>query len=619
MRSLSRGRFGILILLLIVVTACRQEVQQGPAAAKLPQPSSESSPILTPTPTPTTIPTTSPTSTATAPPTSTSTPEPTPTPTPTAVPAQISGDPRAGVLSSPVPSGNAPCGVVDTLDFPLNPPDAVSARGGGDFGIWRGRYQKFHAGEDWRLTGGDNFGTPVYSIGHGLVTYANPDGWGRDKGVVIIRHILLSGETFLSFYGHLDPPSVTLSPGLCVTRGEQIGNIGRPRTSPHLHFEIRTHLPYQTGGGYWEEDPTSAGWLPPSLTIWHYRMQSAPGVAWTSTINDQPFQSIGTSARGHLILQSAGRILEIDPVNGQQIGVAELSESGASISLNARGDTIFTANQLGEIRAYLLAESPDQEFALEPLWTRDVDLVGSPQIFPLANGDFVVSFWDQLVGVAAAGDLLWQYPQDFRPSAAVQSGDQLILAPSSRQNFLSIGSSEPVELPGLSAGTLHSANGQLLHFSAEGISRFDPQTLTTTSFIPLPGIRLDLANLISLSNGNILVAHMDRADRRLILLDSAGEMIWQRSIKELGQGKTAFVELSGQPYLLIQEGEDGLISLRIFEVNLAGGDLTLRFQGGTREALNQEINFQISPAGLLLLDIGDRHLVALDLSPTAKN
>ncbi|HZY45078.1 MAG TPA: M23 family metallopeptidase, partial [Anaerolineae bacterium] len=61
--------------------------------------------------------------------------------------------------------------------------------------------------------------------------------------VVIVRHVFNDGRTILSFYGHLDPPSVVLNVGDCVERGQQVGEIGKPRGRPHLHFEIRHHLP----------------------------------------------------------------------------------------------------------------------------------------------------------------------------------------------------------------------------------------------------------------------------------------------------------------------------------------------------------------------------------------
>ena len=72
--------------------------------------------------------------------------------------------------------------MVDVLDFPLNPPDAINTSGGGDFGVYRERYQGNHTGEDWGLQDRQNFGATVYAIGHGMVTYAQPRGWGRDGG-----------------------------------------------------------------------------------------------------------------------------------------------------------------------------------------------------------------------------------------------------------------------------------------------------------------------------------------------------------------------------------------------------------------------------------------------------
>ena len=245
-----------------------------------------------PTATLTTTYTATPSPTITPSPTNTQTPTPTLTPTPTALPFHISGNPYTARLHDPIATSNAPCGLVDVLDFPIDPPHAANInRGGQDFGVYRQRYEKNHAGEDWGGPGGrgGNFGTPVHSIGHGWVTYAEPEGWNRDKGVVIIRHILADGSTFLSFYGHLDPPSVVLEAGDCVQRGQQVGNIGRPRSSPHLHFEIRTHLPYTPGPGLLASKPYPS-WL--VATLANYLAATYCFFAWgamdTAVYHHQP-------------------------------------------------------------------------------------------------------------------------------------------------------------------------------------------------------------------------------------------------------------------------------------------------------------------------------------------
>jgi hypothetical protein len=121
------------------------------------------------TPLPAVTPTQTAVPTATTTPTPLNTPTPSATPTATAVPLTVQGDIRSQLLRDPVPSGSAACGLVDLFDFPIDPPHAATVgRGGGDFGVFRSRFDKFHAGEDWGGPGSrPNLGTPVYSIGHG--------------------------------------------------------------------------------------------------------------------------------------------------------------------------------------------------------------------------------------------------------------------------------------------------------------------------------------------------------------------------------------------------------------------------------------------------------------------
>ena len=120
-------------------------------------------------------------------------------------------DLRAQRLTTPVAQRGAPCGVVDLLDFPLGAPDGQDASARWPFGRYSERYKGIHAGEDWVYDFGSSLGKPVYTIGHGQVLYAEPWGWGGDKGTIIIRHVFADGSTIMSFYGHLDPPSVVLA------------------------------------------------------------------------------------------------------------------------------------------------------------------------------------------------------------------------------------------------------------------------------------------------------------------------------------------------------------------------------------------------------------------------
>lgn len=111
-----------------------------------------------------------------------------------------------------------------------------------------------HSGEDWNRGGGDDdSGDPVCAIGAGVVVAAGSftrasNSWGN---VVIVKHHLPGGVSRWSSYAHLG--TMLVSPGATVTRGQQLGTIGRQPSSSvcnpatgdycsHLHLEVRNTL-----------------------------------------------------------------------------------------------------------------------------------------------------------------------------------------------------------------------------------------------------------------------------------------------------------------------------------------------------------------------------------------
>jgi murein DD-endopeptidase MepM/ murein hydrolase activator NlpD len=181
------------------------------------------------------------------------------------------------------------CGVIETPEqiiFPVDTDDFFLIQ---PFGRPNSRYSgKLHSGDDWIKHQGDSKGEPVYAIADGLVTYAEPTGWGRDRGVVIVQHILLDGTIFLSLYGHLEESETVTFPtrGTCISQGDVIGLISDPRPAPHLHFEIRTFWPTYPGPGYWDVDPTIKGWENPRQFIENWQAWLHPAHQWHRTLLD---------------------------------------------------------------------------------------------------------------------------------------------------------------------------------------------------------------------------------------------------------------------------------------------------------------------------------------------
>ncbi|MCA9987690.1 MAG: M23 family metallopeptidase, partial [Anaerolineales bacterium] len=367
------------------------------------------------------------------PPTATATP--TLIPTPTANPISFYGDPWAiAQQSAGIPRG-ASCGLVDWLDFPLNPPDGGGLRGGSDFGVFRSRYGKYHAGEDWGFGGnGSSFGKPVYAIGTGLVTYAQPLGWGRDQGVIIVRHTFSDGSEILSFYGHLDPPSFLVEAGDCITRGQELAAIGRPRSSPHLHFEIRTHLPWTPGPGYWETDPIPEGWLPPSQIVMNSRDQIMPGVRWAQIMPYEGNQFVGTLPNGDILLLEDGALASRNGQTGRLNFHLESDNPLLAATLDQASSLIYLADDDEQVLALTLesvvgiGRQDGATLPLAPLWQTELRYGGEPLLLVGPAGGLLLSAGRTLQYLSADGQALWQATMGGQLLSWLPDGDGLLLA-----------------------------------------------------------------------------------------------------------------------------------------------------------------------------------------------
>jgi murein DD-endopeptidase MepM/ murein hydrolase activator NlpD len=573
--------------------------------------------------------------------TPTVTPRPTLTPTATATarPLTLSGEPWLAAQAEPVAQEGALCGLVDTLDFPLNPPDAAGvARGGQDFARFRSRYDLFHAGEDWWLASGrSNFGRPVFSIGHGTITYAQPNGWGRDQGVVIVRHVFSDGRSILSFYGHLDPPSVNFRVGDCVTRGQKIGEIGQPRTPPHLHFEIRSHMPNEPGPGYWAVDPTEAGWIWPSQFIWQERIRSLPGTTWVQApslpeaAENGPWPVGGTGywtpiggasqaaelpeLQDVLIVVRDGQLQGLEMADGRLrwwLGRTPDLEVIQRAQLDATGRQMYVAGRLGEVAAYDVAAfirpaGSRTSIASDtgPSWSLDLELIGSPTLMPLPGGGLIVATRQKMIGLSLDGDILWEAPTGTAPENWLVAGDQLLVAMSGRGGMLwSVMATGPAAWADMPSGRLALAGDKALLYRSDGLYLLDPVAQTAEQWFPLSQSFLGLGQVLAQPDGGLMLVHRDQADTRLLLLDGNGGLRWERSLRGLARSEYGLLAVDGRPYLISQRDAEGTSELLIMAVDLERAELTTVFRGGSRSPATADTWLKVTADGGLVISIG---------------
>jgi murein DD-endopeptidase MepM/ murein hydrolase activator NlpD len=100
-------------------------------------------------------------------------------------------------------------------------------------------YNLYHNGFDVMA----NYGTPVYSIGEGVVKQLSYGGWsngGTTNMAVIIMHTLANGQQFRALYGHLEVSTVpsSVKVNAIIPAGMIIGKVGTWVGGNHLHFGV---------------------------------------------------------------------------------------------------------------------------------------------------------------------------------------------------------------------------------------------------------------------------------------------------------------------------------------------------------------------------------------------
>lgn len=150
-----------------------------------------------------------------------------------------------------------------SFDFPVGKPDAIG------YYNYQGFTKNNHLGEDWNGVGGGNsdLGDTIYTIGNGLVTYAEDykGGWGN---TVRIIHELPDGKHYESIYTHCD--TLLTSESIWLLKGEPIGTIGTAHGQyyAHLHLELREEIGMPIGDGY---SADTTGYLNPTAFIKSHR------------------------------------------------------------------------------------------------------------------------------------------------------------------------------------------------------------------------------------------------------------------------------------------------------------------------------------------------------------
>jgi murein DD-endopeptidase MepM/ murein hydrolase activator NlpD len=446
---------------------------------------------------------------------------------------------------------------VDYFDFPLDPPDAGNVRGGQDFSVYRERYSGIHTGEDWWYASGSSLGMPVYSIGYGQVSYAHTLGWGRDLGTLVIRHVMQSGRTLYSFYGHLDPDSLDLRRGDCVTRGQVVGLIGDPRSPPHLHFEVRSVFASQPGPGYWSSEPEQAGWFPPSQTIEDSRLAISPGLQWWSTMDGNRVRYLGELDSRTALVEVDDELLAFDLDAGEILARAEIPGLHSYTRWDPARRWLITADMSGRVQTrHVLFESADEEHSLvlTPVWLTETHHIGGLTLLAMPNNWLGLVQGTSLTVIDPGGGITWQADLEGRLQSWLQVDGQLLITTDGLHPEIWSITHDGAQAWGVDiSGVLLSTPSGPFLYTRDGLYRLDTSLRQAEEWIAWDMADLDSAQVIELPDGEFLVNLRSLESSYLIWLAQNGELIERARYDEAIDHDQAVIHTLGDDVFLVTQ------------------------------------------------------------------
>jgi len=280
-----------------------------------------------------------------------------------------------------------------------------------------------------------------------------------------------------------------------------------------------------------------------------------------------------------------------------------ISDTPADAMINADRSLIYIMHESGQLEAFRLLDaqngrsSTGSQATIVSAWKIELDGVRVPALMPLADGGLVVStrrmaysrsaegsdlsVRRHLFGVSARGRLLWERdvpaPHDWAPANDrwALADDQLILSTSGGDaSVWAIDASGPRAWAAGSGGRPGFTGDGLFIYDQEGVYRLNPATRSAELLYALPRAYPDLGDMVVLPEGGLLVAHGDRYDRRLIVLNNDGSLRWQRSYAHVAPGQPRLLTVDRQPFLLLQNDTASATKIAIFAIDVDAPRLT---------------------------------------------
>ena len=149
-------------------------------------------------------------------------------------------------------------------------------------------------------------------------------------------------------------------------------------------------------------------------------------------------------------------------------------------------------------------------------------------------------------------------------------------------------------------------------YDGKGVHRLTAGFETAELIYALPLAYPRLGDMAVSEGGELVVAHSDRGDRKVMALDLEGNVLWERSVAALPGGDLALEVSGGRIYLALWNLTSREHQLQLYAVSERGEILRQVFLGGTRTPFPAGAWLEVLKDERLLIRVGGGGMALLD-------
>jgi outer membrane protein assembly factor BamB len=349
-------------------------------------------------------------------------------------------------------------------------------------------------------------------------------------------------------------------------------------------------------------------------------LKASPGIVWTFPFGEASTIGLG-SYLGDYILMHEGMIKAVNKIDGSISWHQRISDKTRNalvvVQTNQQNDTESDSGDHAQPGRFYLFELGGKLSACsldvpeEILWDVNLNAYSNAELIPIPHGGVLTVDRSRIIALDPEGRIQWNQAVGSFPMSWVRYQDQIVF---STDDGLLITDQHGFDVwDWKTTGLVTTLGENLFLYAEDGFYRVDLFSQTGVLLKGFDGTILDQCAITPAEDHGLVLIHTNGHDRRLLLINPTGKVVWERSINNLSRGQWQLFSDRDAVYLKHTHSSYSISTVDIYTIDLETGGLTHIIRTSSRRAFSRDTWIHPMGDGIWLLNTDGGPLGAFDL------